>query len=72
MGSEHRIVVMASGRGSNLQSLIDAREQGKLDSNIVRVISDQPGSKALVRAARKGIETEVVALDAALSGPAPV
>lgn len=44
-----RIAVLASGRGSNLQALIDAIAQGRLDAGIVGVFSDRPAAKALTR-----------------------
>lgn len=56
-----RIAALASGRGSNLQALIDARDQGRLPIEIVLVGSDRPGCAALDRAAAAGIAS--VALD---------
>lgn len=56
-----RIVVLASGRGSNLQALIDARDAGTLPIQIVLVASDKPVAAALRRAERAGIPT--LALD---------
>lgn len=44
-----KIVVLISGSGSNLQSLIDATSQG-LQAKIVAVISNQPDAYGLVRA----------------------
>ena len=56
-----RIVVLVSGGGSNLQALIDAQHSGVLKSGgIVRVISSKPDAFALTRAARAGIETQVL------------
>lgn len=49
-----RIVVLVSGRGSNLQSLIDA------GCPIAEVVSDRPGVPALARAAAAGIRTHCV------------
>ena len=49
------VVVLASGRGSNLQALIDARDAGRLDIEIVGVFSDKPGAHALRRALDAGI-----------------
>jgi phosphoribosylglycinamide formyltransferase 1 len=42
-----RIAVLASGRGSNLQALIDAIAAGVLPARIVGVFSDRPGALAL-------------------------
>jgi phosphoribosylglycinamide formyltransferase-1 len=43
--------ILASGRGSNLQSIIDAILAGKLSAEIGVVISDKPDANALKRAA---------------------
>ncbi len=50
-----RIGVLASGRGSNLQAIIDASEHGKLDAEVVVVISDVSDAYALERAKKHGI-----------------
>ena len=50
-----RIGVLASGRGSNLQAIIDAIDSGELDVELSVVISDVPDAKALERARRAGI-----------------
>lgn len=44
-----RIVVLASGTGSNLQALLDAIDAGQLDARIVGVFSDKPAAFALRR-----------------------
>lgn len=46
-----RIAVLASGRGTNLQALIDAIAAGTLDAEIVGVFSDKPQARALQRVA---------------------
>lgn len=51
-----RIGVLASGGGSNLQSIIDRSLQGELDADVVLVISNNSGAGALERAERHGIE----------------
>lgn len=56
-----RAVVLISGRGSNLQSLIDAVHEGRLALDIHAVISNEPGAAGLRRAEAAGIET--LALD---------
>ena len=53
-----RLGVLASGRGSNLQAIIDAIETGTLHARIVVVISNKREAPALDRARRHGI-TEV-------------
>ena len=52
-----RIGVLISGRGSNLQALIDAIETGALRASLRVVISNRPGVEGLVRAEAAGIET---------------
>lgn len=52
--------VLASGRGSNLQAIIDACEAGRLDARPAVVISDNPRAQALERAARHGVPAVVV------------
>ena len=42
-----RIAVLASGRGSNLQCLLDGIAAGQLDAQIVGVFSDKPRAAAL-------------------------
>lgn len=44
-----RIAVLASGRGSNLQAILDAISNGSLDAEVVGVFSDKPGCEALLR-----------------------
>lgn len=51
------IAVLASGRGSNLQALIDAIEDQRLLARIVLVASDRPGCVALARALQHSIPT---------------
>ncbi|MBD3296856.1 MAG: phosphoribosylglycinamide formyltransferase [Candidatus Omnitrophica bacterium] len=52
------IAVFASGRGSNLQALIDAQNAGELaGGRIVLVLSDNPEAPALEKARAAGIET---------------
>ena len=53
-----RLGVLASGRGSNLQAIIDAIETGALHARIVVVVSNKREAPALDRARRHGI-TEV-------------
>jgi phosphoribosylglycinamide formyltransferase-1 len=49
--------VLISGRGSNLQAIIDAIAAGALDARIAVVISNKPAAGGLERARRAGIET---------------
>ena len=47
-----RVAVLASGRGSNLQAVIDAIEAGRVQAKIVAVISNKKDAPALERARR--------------------
>jgi phosphoribosylglycinamide formyltransferase-1 len=51
------LVVLCSGRGSNLQALIDASRAGALPARIAAVCSDKPDCAALIRAREAGIAT---------------
>ena len=55
-----KIVILISGRGSNLEALIAARDAGNLPVNIVAVISNRPDAKGLETAARAGITAHYV------------
>jgi phosphoribosylglycinamide formyltransferase-1 len=55
------VAVLASGSGSNLQALLNAAAGHDFGAEIVGVISDRPGIRALERAVRAGVPTEVVA-----------
>jgi len=50
-----QVGVLASGRGSNLQALIDSSAAGKIDVDVAVVISDVAGAQALERAGSAGI-----------------
>ena len=52
-----RLGVLLSGRGSNLQAIIDAIAERRLDATIAVVISNQENAGGLERARRAGIET---------------
>jgi formyltetrahydrofolate-dependent phosphoribosylglycinamide formyltransferase len=50
-----KIVVLASGNGSNLQAILDACERGELNAQVAVVFSDQPEAYALERARQSGV-----------------
>ena len=52
--------VLVSGSGSNLQSIIDHIEKGRLDAEIRMIISNNPEAYALVRARKHGIPYTVL------------
>ena len=49
------IGVLVSGRGSNLQAIMDACAQGRVPARVTVVVSDVEGAPALERACSKGI-----------------
>ena len=51
-----RLSILISGRGSNLQSIIDAIREGRLDATIAVVISNRDDIAGLRRAREAGIE----------------
>jgi phosphoribosylglycinamide formyltransferase-1 len=57
-----KVAVLISGRGSNLQALIDAFGPQVADSpvQIVLVLSNRPDAQGLERAAKAGLKTEIV------------
>ena len=55
------IVVLVSGGGTNLQALIDAQNDGKIQNGKIScVISSNPEAYALERARNNGIDTAVI------------
>ncbi|MGB9845910.1 MAG: phosphoribosylglycinamide formyltransferase [Desulfotomaculales bacterium] len=50
-----RVGVLASGRGTNLQAIIDACKEGKIPAEVAVVVSDKAGAQALERARKEGI-----------------
>ena len=55
-----RLVVLASGSGTNLQALLDA---GDLGGDVVAVVSDRVGARALDRARDRGLPATAVVLE---------
>jgi len=55
-----KTAVLISGRGSNLQALIDAQAEPGWPAEIVLVISNEPGAKGLDRAEAAGIAAAVI------------
>jgi len=54
------IVILISGRGSNMEALIAARDAGNLPVNIAAVISNRPEAEGLETAAKASIVTHFV------------
>jgi len=57
----HRLAILISGRGSNLQSIIDAIADRRLDATIAAVISNRSEAPGLARARAAGLDA--IALD---------
>ena len=55
MSKKIRLGVLISGRGSNLQSIIDTSKKGEVDAEIAIVISDKKDAYGLVRAKENDI-----------------
>lgn len=55
-----RLGVLASGRGSNLQSIMDAAAAGWIEAEVAAVVSDNENAFALERARQAGIPAEFV------------
>ena len=52
--------VLISGRGSNLQAILDAIASGALDARVGVVVSNKPQAAGLERASRAGVPTKVI------------
>ncbi len=60
MADRFPIAVLVSGSGSNLQAILDAAADPGYAAEVAVVISDRPGVRALERATKAGVPTEVV------------
>jgi phosphoribosylglycinamide formyltransferase-1 len=55
-----RIAVLASGRGSNFQAIVDAIKAGTCSADIRVLITNKPDAKAIERAKENGIPVEIL------------
>lgn len=55
-----RIAVLASGRGSNFQAIIDAVQEGKIPATCVVLITDNPKAYAIERAEKAKVPVTVI------------
>ena len=60
MTAKKRVGVLISGRGSNLQALIDAAKAQEYPAELALVISNVPGVQGLARAEAAGIQTRAI------------
>ena len=51
-----RLAILISGRGSNLQSILDATQSGSLDAKVAVVVSNRADAGGLARAREAGVE----------------
>ena len=58
--AQKSIVILISGRGTNLQSIIDAVKEGSINAVISAVISNRPDAKGLERARLENIDAVVI------------
>ena len=56
----HRLAVLISGTGSNLQAIVDAIDAGELPARINLVLSNKAGAAGLARAERAGVPAEAI------------
>ncbi|OIO21730.1 phosphoribosylglycinamide formyltransferase [Candidatus Micrarchaeota archaeon CG1_02_47_40] len=55
-----KIAVLASGRGSDFQSIIDGIERGEVNAKIEEMITDNPSASAIEKAKKHSIDWKVV------------
>ena len=55
-----KIGVLVSGRGSNLQAIMDGIREGKIEASLELVISDNPQAYALERCKKYGVDFKVI------------
>ncbi len=55
-----RVVILISGRGSNMAALLAAVREGSIAANVVGVISNRPDAAGLAHAAGQGVPTTTV------------
>lgn len=55
-----RVGILVSGRGSNMEAIIRNAKEGKIDAEVVIVLSDNPDAPAIEKAKKLGIEARYV------------
>jgi phosphoribosylglycinamide formyltransferase-1 len=60
MAQKIKVGTLVSGGGTNLQAIIDACQENRIDAQVLFTGSDNPGVKGLERAEKAGIDTFVV------------
>src|SRR5690349_10782958 len=54
------IGILISGRGSNMEAILDAIDAGRIDARAALVVSNVPTARGLERARERGVETVVL------------
>lgn len=60
MVSKVTLGILASGRGSNAQAIMDAIRRGEVDATVGIIISDNPAAPVLARAAEYGVPARCI------------
>ncbi len=60
MSKKLKIVILISGRGSNMEALINAAASPDFPAEIIGVISNNPDAKGLEKAKEKNIKTKII------------
>lgn len=55
-----RVVLLISGRGSNMRAIVEACQSGIVDATVVAVISNNPDAEGLAYAQQQNIDTAVL------------
>lgn len=55
-----RLVILISGRGSNMKSIVEAVNNGELNAEVSAVISNRPDAAGLAFAEQQGIATQTL------------
>jgi phosphoribosylglycinamide formyltransferase-1 len=55
-----RLVILISGRGSNMKSIVEAVNNGELNAEVAAVISNRPDAAGLAFAKQQGIATQTL------------
>lgn len=55
-----RLGILGSGSGSNLQAIVDAIDEGRLEAEVALVLSDRPEAYILERARQRGLPTGLI------------
>jgi phosphoribosylglycinamide formyltransferase 1 len=55
-----RVVILISGRGSNMTAILDAVRAGEIPAKVAAVISNRPAAAGLALAAERGVATKII------------